>query len=82
VIVLDRRHLAASFRQMRINRKLTQRQLAERLHVTSKAVGYREGRALLDVDVVLETAAVFGYDLALIPKRHPDARPTGTGWPA
>jgi DNA-binding XRE family transcriptional regulator len=82
MIVLDHRHLAASFREMRINRKLTQRQLAERLHVHQHTVSYREGGALLDVGVALETAAAFGYDLALVPKRHPDARPTGTGWPA
>lgn len=81
MIVIDRRHLAASFREMRLNRKLTQQQLGVRLHVHQHTVSYRESGSLLDVDAALRTAHVFGYDLALIPKRHPGARPTGTGWP-
>jgi DNA-binding XRE family transcriptional regulator len=81
VIIVDRHHLRTEFRVMRINRKLTQRELGARLHVHQHTVSYREGGSLLDVDAALRTAAVFGYDLALIPKRHPGARPTGTGWP-
>ena len=83
MIITDRRHLRATFRHMRQNRRLTQTQLAEQLHVAPKTVGYREsGRTHLDIDAVLQTANAFGYDVALLPQRCPDSRPTGTGWPA
>ena len=82
MIVIDRRHLAAEFRRMRINRKLSQRELAERLFVHQHTVCSRELHARIDLDATLRTAAAFGYQVALIPARHPGARPTGTGWPA
>jgi DNA-binding XRE family transcriptional regulator len=82
VIIIDRRQLAAAFRQMRINRKLRQQDLAEKLFVHQHTISVRENHARLDVGAVIETAAVFGYDVALIPQRHPAARRTGTGWPA
>jgi transcriptional regulator with XRE-family HTH domain len=83
VIVLNRQHLRTAFRGMRLNRRLSQAQLAQRLHVSTKAISYREsGRHQLDLDVVLETAREFGYDVALLPARSPRRRPTGTGWPA
>jgi transcriptional regulator with XRE-family HTH domain len=83
MIVLDRHHLRAAFRQMRHNRKLTQRQLAERLRAHPRTIGYREsGQNHFDFDAIQQTARAFGYDVALVPQRHPGARPTGTGWPA
>jgi transcriptional regulator with XRE-family HTH domain len=76
------RHTIAVLRDLRRSRGLTQRELGRRVHVTAKAITYREsGRRRLFSDVLFETAAVLGFDIALIPKRHPDARPTGTGWP-
>lgn len=30
---------------------------------------------------MIDHAHVLGFDVALIPLRHPGARPTGTGWP-
>lgn len=82
MIVIDRRHLAAEFRRMRLNRKLTQHDLAQRLYVHQHTISVRENHARLDLAAIIDTAAVFGYDLALVPSRHPGARPTGTGWPA
>jgi DNA-binding XRE family transcriptional regulator len=82
VIIIDRRHLAKAFRQMRITRKLTQRQLADRLCVHQHTISTRENRAQLDITAAFETAHAFGYAVALVPLRHPGARPTGTGWPA
>lgn len=82
MIVIDRRHLASAFREMRINRRLTQHQLAKRLFVHQHTVSERENHARFDLESTLRTAAEFGYDVALLPKRHPGARPTGTGWPA
>jgi DNA-binding XRE family transcriptional regulator len=82
VIVLNRHHLRTAFRGMRLNRRLSQAQLATRLHVSTKAISYREtGRYQFDLDVVLQTAREFGYDVALLPSRSPHHRPTGTGWP-
>jgi transcriptional regulator with XRE-family HTH domain len=83
MIVTDRHQMRAEFRQMRLNRKLSQRELATRLNLSKNAIVYREsGRFHMDLDAVLRTAQAFGYNLALIPARHPGARPTGTGWPA
>lgn len=83
MIVLSRQHLRTSFRRMRLNRRLTQAKLAERLHVHHRTVAYREsGRSHLDADAILQTAHALGYAVALIPQRHPGARDTGTGWPA
>lgn len=82
MIVIDRRQLAIEFRRMRIARKLTQHQLAQRLFVHQHTISVRENHARLDVGAVIETAAAFGYHVALVPSRHPGARPTGTGWPA
>jgi len=82
VIVIDRRHLAKSFKRMRLTRKLTQRELAERLYVHQHTISVRESHARLDLDAIIDTAHVFGYEVALVPQRHPGARSTGTGWPA
>lgn len=83
MIVKDRHHLRVAFREMRRNRKLSQSQLAAQLHLSKNAIVYREsGRFHMDIDAVLRTASVFGYNVALIPERHPGARDTGTGWPA
>jgi transcriptional regulator with XRE-family HTH domain len=83
VIVHNRHQLRAEFRQMRLNRKLSQRELAAQLNLSKNAIVYREsGRFHMDLDAVLRTAQTFGYDLALIPARHAGGRQTGTGWPA
>lgn len=83
MIIASRQHLRNAFREMRKNRRLTQAQLAERLNVHHRTVAYREsGKNHFDFDVIRQTAAVFGYTVALIPQRHPGARDTGTGWPA
>lgn len=83
MIIASRQHLRNALREMRENRKLTQAQLAERLHVHHRTIAYREsGKSHMDYDMIRQTADVFGYDVALIPQRHPGARDTGTGWPA
>ncbi len=75
-------HVGGLIRRLRHDAGLTLDQLARRVHVTRNAASKRELRSpSLAVAVLVDTAHVLGYDLALIPKRHPGARPTGTGWP-
>jgi DNA-binding XRE family transcriptional regulator len=78
-----RRHLRDTFRRLRRNARLTQAQLGDKLYVHHSTIRFREaGRVHFTFDAAQQTARVFGYDVALIPQRHPGARPTGTGWPA
>lgn len=83
ITILSRRHAAQLFRHLRETRHLTRRAVADRLFVSAKTVANRErGELGMTTDVLLDTAHVFGYAVALVPQRHPGARPTGTGWPA
>jgi DNA-binding XRE family transcriptional regulator len=81
------RHTAALLRAMRRDTGgqrtgMSQAELARRLHVTPKTITYRErGQRNMVIDVVIETARVFGYDVALIPMRRSGVEDTGTGWP-
>jgi transcriptional regulator with XRE-family HTH domain len=74
--------LGPILRRLRQTAGLTQAQVAEQSFVTKKAICARElhGTATT-AGALIEHAAVFGYDLALIPSRRPGARTTGTGWP-
>lgn len=83
ITIISRRHAAAVFRHLRENRHLSRLDLADRLFVTQKTVGNRERCELgMSTEVLLDTAHVLGYTVALVPQRHAGARPTGTGWPA
>lgn len=81
MIIISRHQLARAYRTMRTNRKLTQHQLATRLHVHQHTISVRENHARLDLKAAIDTAHAFGYQLELKPTRHPHTRPTGTGWP-
>lgn len=82
ITIVNRRHAARVFRYLREARHLTRRDVADRLFVSAKTVANRERCELgMTAEVLLDTAHVFGYTVALVPQRHPGARPTGTGWP-
>lgn len=83
ITIVSRRHVATLFRRMRLYREMTQIELGRIVHADRKTIRDREVHRLgLSTETLLDTAAVFGFDVALVPQRHPGARPTGTGWPA
>lgn len=83
ITILSERYAARLLRHLRETAHLTRRELARRLFVTGSTVAKREnGEHGMATDVLIDTAHVLGFDLALVPSRHPGARPTGTGWPA
>jgi len=83
ITIASERHAALLFRHLREQQHLTRRDLASRLFVSAKTVGDRErGTKGYALDAAIDTAYVVGFGLALVPQRHPGARPTGTGWPA
>lgn len=82
ITLLNQAHAVTLFRTLRKKRRLTQQQIATRLHVTQIVVSLRERHLRgMHTDALIDTARVFGFDVALIPARRPHARPTGTGWP-
>lgn len=83
ITILSDRNLGALFRRLRLANGLTMEQLGARVHISKKGVSNREhhGRAVT-AGALIETANALGYTVALVPARHPGARPTGTGWPA
>lgn len=82
ITILSRRHAALVFRHLREQLDLSRRDVGARLFVSAKTVGDRERQVRTIVaDEAIDHAHVLGFDLALIPARHPGARPTGTGWP-
>lgn len=83
ITVVTRHQLARVFQHLRVGRGLTRRDLAARLYVSAKTVANRERCELgMTTEVLIDTAHVLGFAVALVPQRHPGARPTGTGWPA
>lgn len=83
ITIVSERYAARLFRHLREQLGLTRRELAARLYVTGTTVAKREnGEHGYATDALIDTAHVLGFDLALVPSRHPGARPTGTGWPA
>lgn len=83
ITIISRRHAALLFRHLRAQHGLSRAEVARRLFVSRKTLMNREtGVRTIISDEAIGHARVFGYDLALIPQRHPGARPTGTGWPA
>lgn len=83
ITILNGRHVVRLLRHLRDQSGLTRRQMADRLFVSHKTVCNRElGARDVSTDVLVDTAHVLGWRLALIPQRHPGARDTGTGWPA
>lgn len=83
ITIISERYAARLFRHLREQRRLTRRELAARLFVSNVTVSNREhGVRGYATDALIDTAHVLGFDVALVPSRHPGARPTGTGWPA
>lgn len=82
ITIVNRHHAARVLRHLRETRRLSRLQVAERLFVSQKTVGNRERCTLgISTQDLVDMAHVFGYVVALVPQRHPGARPTGTGWP-
>jgi transcriptional regulator with XRE-family HTH domain len=83
ITILSERHASRLFRHFREQLKLSRRDLAARLFVSTGTLINRElGARGIPTDALIDTAHVLGFSVALIPQRHPGARPTGTGWPA
>lgn len=83
ITILSGRHAADVFRHLRKAAGLTRPQLAARLHISPRTIESRDAhQSGYATDALVDTAAVFGFGVALLPLRHPGARPTGTGWPA
>lgn len=83
ITIRNSRHLARVIRHLRETTHMSRRGLAGRLFISPKSLGDRETfRRGWDTDSTIDVARVFGFDVALVPARHPGARSTGTGWPA
>jgi predicted transcriptional regulator len=83
ITLLSSRHAGQVFRHLRRAFGITQPALARQLHVSPRTIEDREShRNGIPTDGLIDTAACFGFAVALIPQRHPGARNTGTGWPA
>jgi transcriptional regulator with XRE-family HTH domain len=82
ITIRNSQHLARVLRHLRENAGITRRDLASRLFVTARTIAYREhGTHSWDTDSTIDTANIFGFEVALVPARRPGVRPTGTGWP-
>lgn len=83
ITIVNRRQAADVLRHLRRGHGLSQLQLAERIFADQGTVSHRErGHNDIPIYALIDTARVFGFDLALMPSRHRGARLTGTGWPA
>lgn len=83
ITILSGRHAGQLFRHLRAYHEMSQRELGWRIQTDQRTISAREsGHGGMLTDALIDTAAIFGFNLALIPQRHPGARPTGTGWPA
>lgn len=80
--LLTGRHLGQCLRRLRHNAGMTPEGLAHRLTMSRSGVLRREQIGFLPADALITHVNALGYRVALVPARHPGARPTGTGWPA
>lgn len=67
--------------RLRLDAGLTIRETAARAHISANGVHKRERSRAGYIGMFVHHARALGFDVALIPARHPHARPTGTGWP-
>lgn len=82
MITLDhQRHIGTILRGLRHDAGLTLRDVGHRAHVSKSGVSKRETNNGITAGALIDHAQVLGYAVALVPQRHPGARPTGTGWP-
>lgn len=83
ITIRSRQHAAQVFKHLRLGQDMARTTLARQLYVSAKTVANREqGVSGLTTEALIDTAHVLGFGVALVPLRHPGARPTGTGWPA
>jgi hypothetical protein len=82
ITLTNERQIGPLFRELRRASDLTISQLSQLLHISKSGMMKREAVSKLNTTSLINTACALGYDVALIPARHPGARPTGTGWPA
>lgn len=75
-------HVGPLLRRLRLDAGLTMRQLGARAHMSTSGIAKRETARAGYVGILIGHAQALGYGVALVPQRHPGARPTGTGWPA
>jgi transcriptional regulator with XRE-family HTH domain len=78
----SQREIGPTLHQLRLDAGLSIRQVARRAHVSANGVYKRETSRASYLGMLVEHVGVLGYTVALVPARHPGARPTGTGWPA
>ena len=80
VIVMDQIKTGALIRQFRTAMGLTQKQLAERIGVSDKAVSkWERGRGCPDVELLAELAALFGTDMQVLLSGEIKTRESETG---
>ena len=77
----SQRQIGPTLRRLRLDAGLSLREVARRAHVSANGVQKREVSRAGYLGMLVEHVAVLGFDVALVPARHPGARPTGTGWP-
>jgi transcriptional regulator with XRE-family HTH domain len=83
IVIPNERYAARLLQHLREQLGLTRRDMARRLFVSNVTVANREyGTRGIATDALIDHAHVLGFAVALVPQRHPGARPTGTGWPA
>lgn len=75
------RQIGPALRRIRKQCGITVNQLVVGSFLTRSCVYRRESTGAISSASLIDHAHVLGFDLALIPQRHPGARPTGTGWP-
>jgi transcriptional regulator with XRE-family HTH domain len=75
------REIGPLLRRLRLDAGLTMRQLAARTHVSRSGISKREQRHAGYLGIIVGTVNALDYDVVLQKRRHPNARPTGTGWP-
>jgi transcriptional regulator with XRE-family HTH domain len=76
------RQIGPTLRELRHNAGLSLRQLSQLASLSASGIQKRERSTAGYVGILIEHVRPLGYAVALIPQRHPGARPTGTGWPA
>jgi len=82
ITLTSEREIGPTLHKLRLDAGLTLRQVARAAHISANGVHKREVSRAGYLGMLVEHVGVLGYTVALVPARHPGARPTGTGWPA
>lgn len=81
IVIASEREIGPTLRRLRLDAGLSLRQVARLAHVSANGVQKREASRASYLGMLVEHVGALGYAVALVPARHPGARPTGTGWP-